>query len=141
MKKLEFSIEINATKEKVWEALWKAENYAEWTKIFAEGSHIKGKLEEGEIIQFLHGNNNGMFAKIATMIPNEKMYFIHLGEVKDGKSGEKIYPDDSLENYELEEVDGITHLTATLQAPEEYIQFFANVFPGVLSTLKNIAER
>ena len=36
MKKLEFSIEINASKEKVWEALWKAENYAEWTKVFCE---------------------------------------------------------------------------------------------------------
>ncbi len=141
MKKLEFSTEINASKEKVWEALWKAENYAEWTKAFAEGSHIKGNLEEGEIIQFLDGNNNGMFAKVASMIPNEKMYFIHLGEVKNGESGEIIYDQDSMENYDLQEVDGITNLKATLKAPEEYIQFFANVFPAVLATVKEIAER
>ncbi len=35
MKKLEFSTDINASKEKVWDALWKDENYEEWTKSFA----------------------------------------------------------------------------------------------------------
>ena len=141
MKKLEFSTDINASKEIVWDALWKAENYAEWTKAFAEGSHIKGNLEEGATIQFLDGNNNGMFAKVAAMIPNGKMYFVHLGEVKKGESGETIYEEDSVENYELKEVDGNTNLSVTLKAPEEYVQFFAHVFPGVLETVKEIAER
>lgn len=141
MKKLEFSTDIKARKEKVWEALWKDENYAEWTKDFAEGSHIKGNLEEGEIIQFLDGNNHGMFAKVEAMIPYEKIYFTHLGEVKEGESGDKIYDDEAVENYVLSEVDGITNLSVTLKAPEEYIQFFANVFPGVLVKVKEIAER
>ena len=38
MKKLQFSIEINAPKEKVWDTLWQDENYRKWTSVFMEGS-------------------------------------------------------------------------------------------------------
>ncbi|MFC6267815.1 SRPBCC family protein [Frigoriflavimonas asaccharolytica] len=141
MKKLEFTIEINASKEKIWEALWKAENYAEWTRAFCEGSHIKGDLVAGNTIQFLDANNDGMFAIVTEMIPNEKMYFTHLGEVKAGESGDKIYEDESIENYDIVENDGKSDLTITINAPVEYLQFFTNYFPTAVQNIKNIAER
>lgn len=141
MKKLEFTIEINAAKEKVWEALWLKENYAEWTKAFMVGSYIKGNLQEGEIIEFLDGDNNGMFAKITSMRINETMHFQHLGEVKENKAGEKIYDEESIEHYDISEKDGISTLTVTLKTPEEYIQFFTNVFPGIIEKVKEIAEK
>lgn len=140
MKKLEFSIEIFANKEKVWEALWKAENYAEWTKAFSAGSHIKGNLEEGEIIQFLDAKNNGMFAKIVELIPNEKIYFLHQGEIVDGVLQDPTYAEEAIENYDLVETEGKTHLAFTMNVPIEYFQFFVNVFPSVLDKVKEIAE-
>lgn len=141
MKKLEFTTEINASRQKVWEALWKAENYAEWTKGFAEGSYIKGDLVAGNTIQFLDSNNNGMFAKILEIIPQEKMYFQHLGEVKNGESGDSIYDENAIENYDLKENNGKTELTVTLKAPVEYLQFFTNFFPTAIQNIKDISER
>ena len=39
MKKLEYTISINAPKEKVWHSLWDDENYESWTKAFCDGSY------------------------------------------------------------------------------------------------------
>lgn len=140
MKKLEFSIDIHANKEKVWEALWKDENYRTWAAVFTQGSHYKGDLEEGKQIQFLDANNNGMFADITKVVPYEKMHFVLLGEVKNGVSQEVIYEKDSLEHYDLVEKEGITSLSVTLKTVEEYMQFFLNFMPKVLEKIKDITE-
>ncbi len=140
MKKLEFSIEISATKEKVWEALWKDENYRNWAAVFTPGSHIKGNLQEGNTIQFLDADNNGMFAEVTKVVAFEKMYFVLLGEVLKGENQEVIYDKDSLEHYDLVEKDGKTELSITLKTVEEYFQFFLNYMPKVLEKIKEIAE-
>ncbi len=140
MKKLEFSIEIDANKEKVWNALWQKDNYKNWTSLFSEGSHIVGDLVEGNTIQFLDAKNNGMFAKIVQLIPNEKIYFLHQGEIVDGLCQEATYGNDVIENYDLVETEGKTHLAFTMNVPLEYFQFFVNIFPSVLDKVKEIAE-
>ena len=82
MKKLEFTIEILASKKKVWEALWKDENYRNWCAVFHEGSNYKSDLQEGSEILFLGSNGDGMYAVIEKMLPFQKMYFLHKGEEK-----------------------------------------------------------
>ena len=139
MKKLEFSIEISTPKEKVWEALWKDDNYRNWAAIFTEGSHIAGELKEGNTIQFLDTEKNGMFAKVSKMTLYENVEFLHQGEIKNGLHGEVTYGHDAIETYHLKEENGITTLSISMNAPEEYIQYFANVFPSVLSKIKEIA--
>ena len=91
MKKLELSIEIMATKEKVWDALWLEENYKNWTSVFMEGSYAESDWKEGSEIRFLSPAENGMFGIIEKMIPFEKMYFKHLGEIKKGVKQEETY--------------------------------------------------
>lgn len=141
MKKLEFSIDINAPKEKVWEALWKDENYRKWCAAFMEGSYYVSDLQEGSEIRFLSPEKDGMWGKVAKMIPNEKIHFLHKGEVKKGENQAATYGDEAIENYELTEENGITTLTATLNTTEDYIQYFTNVFPGALNIVKEIAEQ
>lgn len=140
MKKLEFSIEIDANKEKVWNALWQKDNYKNWTSLFSEDSHIVGDMVEGNTIQFLDAKKNGMFAKIVKLIPNEKIYFLHQGEIVDGVLQEGTYGNDAIENYDLVETEGKTHLAFTMNVPVEYFQFFVNIFPSVLDKVKEIAE-
>ena len=140
MKKLEFSIEISATKEKVWEAVWKDENYRNWTSVFQEGSFAESDWKEGSEIKFLSPGNNGMYGIIEKLVPNEKMYFKHLGEITNGEKQEAIYGEEAIERYDLKEEDGKTNLTATMNAPEEYIIYFSRVFPSALEKIKGIAE-
>ena len=52
MKKLEFSIEIKASKEKVCGSLWHDQNYRKWTAIFLPGSYYEGELKENSDVRF-----------------------------------------------------------------------------------------
>ena len=140
MKKLEFTIEIDAPKEKVWEALWKDENYRNWCSVFHEGSHYKSDLEEGSDIFFLGPNGDGMYAIVEKSIPFEKMYFLHKGEFKNGEKQAENFGEDAIERYDLVEKDGKVSLSMTMNSPEEYVGYFASTFPKALEKVKEIAE-
>jgi len=84
MEKLQFSVSINAPKEKVWNTLWDDNTYRQWTAAFMEGSYAESDWNEGSSILFLTPGGDGMFAVIERKIPNEQMSFKHLGEIKNG---------------------------------------------------------
>lgn len=140
MKKLQFSILIHSTKEKVWEALWKDENYRKWTSVFQEGSFAESDFQEGSQFRFLTAEKNGVWGEIAEMIPYKKMYFLHKGEVLKGENQPVTYDSDAIENYDLEEIDGSVELSVTMNAPEDYIGYFANTLPKALEEIKKTAE-
>lgn len=141
MKKLQFTIEINAPKEKVWDALWIDKNYRAWTAAFHEGSHYESDLQEGSRIYFLGPDRNGMFGVVEKNIPYEKMHFLHKGEVKNGVEQEETYGENAIEQYDLEENNGVISLTVSMNAPEEYIVYFTDVFPKALGKVKEITEK
>lgn len=141
MKKLEFTIEINATKEKVWDALWNEDHYRNWTSAFHEGSYYQSDLKEGSEILFLGPNGDGMYGIVEKAVPFEKMYFLHQGEVVKGEKQEGTFGEEAIERYDLVENNGIISLSMTLNAPEEYIGYFANTFPDALEKVKEIAEQ
>ena len=141
MKKLEFTIEINATKEKVWDALWMDQNYRNWTSVFQEGSYYESDLQEGSKIQFFSPNKNGMYGVITKMVPFQKMYFLHKGEIKDGVEQDPIFGDEAIEHYDLKEENSKTNLSITMNMVEDYVDYFVKIFPQALEKVKEIAEK
>lgn len=144
MKKLEFKIIISAPASVVWNALWEEKNYRKWTSIFCEGSYTKSDWKEGSSVHFLSPNGDGMFSKISTMIPNQKMYFTHIGEIKNFEEQEiteevKSWSGAS-ENYTLSEVDGITTVEASIDTLEDYLDHYKEKFPVGLNMVKEISE-
>ena len=79
MERKEFTIDINAPREKVWDVLWQDDSYRKWTSVFSEGSHAETDWKKGSKVLFLDGKGSGMIAKIAENIPNEYMSIQHLG--------------------------------------------------------------
>ena len=140
MKKLQFSIEINAPKEKVWDTLWQDENYRKWTSVFMEGSFAESDWKEGGKIHFLTSDRNGMFGIIEKLVPFEKMYFLHKGEVLNGIEQEETYGTEAIERYHLIENEEKTTLEVTLNTMEEYLGYFANTFPKALKKIKQLSE-
>lgn len=53
MKKLHFSIQIKAPKEKVWQTMLDDPTYRQWTRVFMPGSYFEGAWEEGSKIRFV----------------------------------------------------------------------------------------
>lgn len=144
IKKANFSTSINASKEKVWNALWDKENYKKWTSAFSEGSHAVTDWKEGSKVLFLDGKGSGMYSIIHKKVQEEIMSFKHIGEVKDGVEqplDEKTKAwSGGLETYTLTETDGKTEVNVELDVPGDFIDYFTNTFPIALEHVKNLAE-
>jgi hypothetical protein len=145
METKEFTITINAPKEKVWNTLWNDSSYRAWTSVFAEGSRAETDWKKGSKVLFLDGKGSGMVSVIAENIPNEYMSFKHLGEVKDGvedtKSEKVSQWAGSLENYTLKTVNGKTELTVDMGITHEYMDYFLKTWPMALDKVKELAEK
>ncbi len=87
---LNYSIDIQATKEKVWQTLWNDASYRKWTAAFMEGSYADSTWEEGAKVRFLGSNGDGMFGMIEKKVDNTEMSFKHQGEIKNGKEENDI---------------------------------------------------
>jgi uncharacterized protein YndB with AHSA1/START domain len=144
MKQIEFNIEINTTPSKVWKALWENENYKKWTTVFCEGSYAESDWKEGSKILFLIPSGDGMYSKIETLIPNHKMYFVHLGEMKNFEEQPQTEITQewsgARENYTLLEQNNFTLLNVTMDIVESHLEYFQTSFPKALEMVKKIAE-
>ena len=144
MEKMNFSVEINAPKERVWEILWGDDTYRKWTSVFSAGSHAVTDWNEGSKVLFLDGKGSGMVSKIETKKPNELMSFKHLGEVKDGvedTTSEKVKQwSGGMESYYLKETGGITTVTVEMDMVEDFKDYFMKTFPAALEQVKLLSE-
>lgn len=145
---MEFTIAINAPKEKVWNTLWNDATYRKWTSPFSEGSRAETTWEKGSKVLFLDGNNTGMVSTIAENIPNEFMSIKHLGGYKDGvedmDSEEVKQWAGSFENYTLRSANGGTELSISMggaDLPKELEDHFLDAWPKSLNILKELSEK
>ncbi|QLZ70550.1 hypothetical protein FOLKNPGA_03364 [Legionella sp. PC1000] len=142
METLHFSININASKEKVWNILWGDKTFTDWTHVFAEGSYAVSDWREGSRIQFIDPkSNNGMSSVIEKKIPNEFMSFKHLAEIINGEEQSPKEWSGALEDYTLKEKDGVTTLTVRLDTSEEWKKMFEDKFPKALQKVKELSEK
>ena len=140
MNTVEFSIKIDAPKEKVWESLWSDEGYRKWTAPFAEGSYAESDWQEGSKIRFLSPDGGGMYGIIQRKIPFEQMSFQHHGEIKEGVEEGKEWAG-AMEQYYLTETNGTTELKVTMDVTEEFQSYFNETLPKALAVLKEISEQ
>jgi len=146
MEKSNFSVRINAPKEKVWKTLWDDSTYRQWTSPFMEGSYAEtDNWKEGSKVLFLGPEGSGMVSTVAANRPNEFMSFKHLGEVKGGvedTTSEKIKAwAGAYENYTLKETGGVTELVVEMDMAEDFKDFFTKTWPVALGKVKELSEK
>lgn len=148
METIQFSIAINASKQRVWEMMLGEQTYREWAKAFHDGSYYKGSWEKGSEIHFLatgeNGKEEGMFSRIHENRPYEFLSIQHLGMISDGvvdtTSDQVKQWTPSFENYTFTEKDGNTEVMVEMQTPAEYKAMFGEMWPRALDALKRISE-
>jgi hypothetical protein len=140
MTTLNFSVNINAPKEVVWNKLWNDESYRYWTSVFMEGSYAESDWQEGSKVRFLTPTGEGMYSVIEKLEPYRQMTFKHLGELKEGKEEPKDWGG-ARESYELAETNGSTQLTVRLDTTENHQAYFADVFPKALEKVRELSEQ
>ena len=140
MKKLQFSIEIKATKEKVWNTLWDDNTFRDWANNIDEGMYMIGIMEEGNEVQFMSPTGYGVTSLIKKLVKNQFVSFRHMADTKDSGLREKEWTGGE-ESYSLKECDGITTLTVALDTPPEQVENFNNSLPKALKRIKELAEK
>src|SRR5690606_2759755 len=86
MKTIKKSIEIPASKEKVWPVLLDDAYTRDWYTVFGPGIHAESDWIEGHKIVFKDNKNCGMSGIVAVKHPYEELVFIFDGIVKDGQA-------------------------------------------------------
>ncbi len=142
MKKLTFSVQINASKDKVWDTLWNNKTFREWAGIIDPGTYMVGELNKGSQIQFISSENGyGVTSKVEKVDAGSYLLLRHQADTKDRGESER---DDEwtggTESYSLEELGGITTLTVIFDVPEELEGIFMDRYPKALQKVKELAQ-
>ena len=143
-KTLEFDVQIQAPRSAVWDVMLEPATYEQWASEFCEGSHFKGSWAEGEKIQFLAPNGDGMSSVIAENRLHEYVSIRHLGEIAGGiedLTSDKVRSwAPAYENYTFSDAPGGTKVHISVEVLSEWEGFMLETFPKAIQKLKAICE-
>ncbi len=151
MKKLQFTVHINAPASKVYDNMLGISNkstYEKWTAKFNPTSSYEGNWAKGSKMLFVgtdeKGKKAGMVSEIFDLIPNQFVSIRHYGlvqndiEITSGPQVEKWA--NGFENYSFNETDGTTSVTVDLDSADEFVEYMSEAFPNALKALKEFCE-
>jgi hypothetical protein len=141
---LKTSIEIRASKDKIWDVLLQDKTYRQWTKPFSEGSHAVTDWKEGSKVYFKDSSGDGMVSRVALHKPGEIISIEHLGFLKDGKEDydnpEIKQWQGAKETYKLTENNGICRLDIEQDVSEEESEWMSQAWEKSLQIIKDLSE-
>lgn len=142
MKELQFSTEIRASKEKVWDTLWQDETLRQWTGIIDPGTYMIGELKEGGELQFISSENGyGVTSLVEKLTPGEFLLLRHSADTQEsGESAREKQWTGGMERYSIVEEAGVTTLTVAFDVPSELEEEFMGSYPRALEQVKLLAE-
>ncbi len=143
MKKMQFSIEIHATKERVWDTLWQDETFRQWASIIDPGTYMVGDLKEGNEVQFISSASGyGVTSFVEKLVVCEFLLLRHRADTQEGGKREREKEwSGGQESYSLTEKNGTTTLTVAFDVPAELEEMFKTSYPKALKQVKVLAEK
>jgi len=138
MQKLQFSVQIKASKDKVWSALFDDKNFRDWAGIIDEGTYMTGDLKEGGEIQFISAvNGYGVTSFVEKLVVGEFLLLKHSADTQNVGERERAKEwTGGEESYSLKEVGGVTILTAAFDVPPHMLEYFQTTYPKALERVK-----
>jgi uncharacterized protein YndB with AHSA1/START domain len=142
MEEMHFSIEIYATKERVWDTLWQDNTFRQWAGIIDPETYMTGDLKEGNEIQFISSENGyGVTSLVEKLVVGESLLLKHQADTQ--KAGTRERENEwtgGEESYSLTEKNGTTTLTVALGVPPKMEEYFRVNYPKALERVKTLAE-
>lgn len=139
MQKLEFSVQINADVDRVWQVLFEQDDNGLWPAALDEGTAFEGTWAEGSIVKFLDSKNNGMYNLVEKNILHNELRMKHLGWIMDGKLIPQNWGDSSV-SYILISNENGTLLKGEINSLDEFVSFFEAKYPKNFTNIKELAE-
>ena len=142
MKEMKFTVEINASRDKVWDTLWQDKTFRQWANLIDPGTYMLGELKEGNKVQFISSSSGyGVTSLVEKMTPSEFLLLRHHADTQeDGKREREDEWTGGGESYSLTEKDSLTTLTVVFDVPSELEEEFNISYPKALEQVKVLAE-
>jgi hypothetical protein len=143
MKKMQFSIEINATKERVWDTLWQDETFRDWASIIDPETYLVGDLKEGNDVHFISAASGyGVTSLVEKLVAGEFLLLRHRADTQEaGKREREKEWTGGEESYSLASKDGATTLSVAVDVPQELEEYFKVNYPKALERVKVLAVK
>jgi len=144
MNTIKKSIEITAPKDKVWAVLMEDSYNRDWFSAFGEGLFADTDWVEGHKVAFVDKNKNGIFGKVDTKLPYEKLSIVYEGMVVDGEedsdSEDAKAVKGNSETYELSEENGNTWLSITSDTDEKNQEWMSAAWEKALQRISELSH-
>lgn len=145
MKKLNYKIDINAARQKVWETMLNKETYKQWVDVAWPGSYYEGEWKEGNNLKFITPDGSGTLATLIKHQPYQLSYAKHIavlnvGGVEDRESEVAKGWIGTTERYIFTESKGVTELKVEINTKPDWAEMFNDGWPKALAKLKEICE-
>ena len=143
MKVMQFSVEIDAPRERVWDTLWRDETFRDWASIIDPGTYMVGELKEGNEVEFISSESGyGVTSLVEKLAAGEFLLLRHRADTQEeGKRERENEWTGGEESYSLAESEGTTTLTVAFDVPPELEEVFRVNYPKALERVKVLAER
>ncbi len=143
MKELQFSLEVQAVRTKVWDTLWQDETFRDWAGLIDPGTYMVGDLKQGDVVQFISAENGyGVTSLVEKLVPGEFLLLRHSADTQDSGQRERDKEwTGATESYTLTENGGTTILTARFDVPPDQEDYFKINYPKALERVKELAEK
>lgn len=147
MKKLRYSVTVNAPVQDVWTTMLDQASYREWTKAFGESS-FEGDWNQGSDIRFVgpdgDGSMGGLIATVEENRPHELISLRYIGLIVNGEvdatsEAAKAFVG-AHERYAFSGSGESTTVDVELDSDEQFLSMFDDAWPPALAKLKEIVE-
>ena len=144
MKKIEKSIELNASPEKVWKVLTEDHYVRQWYVPFMEGSYAETDWKQGSKVVFKDGAGSGMIGHIIENVPNKSLVVefdgMMINNKEDYESKEAREAKGQKEAYRLTSNGNTTRLDVETGMTEEMYDMISVAWDKALQLIKRLAE-
>lgn len=149
MERLNFSRQIHAPVEQVFDTMVGKEGYKQWTSVFNCTSDFEGSWGEGEKIMFValnkEGKREGMLGTVEAYVPNRFVSVRYYGvldgeeEITEGDIAEGFK--DMYENFSFDSSDEGTSVSVDVDVEDAFKPYLQETYPKALERLKQICEQ
>jgi uncharacterized protein YndB with AHSA1/START domain len=145
MKKLEFKIDIAASKQKVWAVMFNPKTYKEWVNASWPGAYYEGGWKQGENLKFMSPGQGGTMATLVEHRPYEFILAKHIAVIDSNSKEDRdseVAKDwiGTTEAYSFAEKNGKTKLKVEINTNPEWEKMFTDGWPNALAKLKEVCE-
>lgn len=145
MKSLQYTVTIDAPREKVWDVMLGRDTYLKWANVAWPGSNVEGDWSEGSRMRFGGEQGGGTVAVINESRRPERLVAEHVAVLTE--QGEEDTESDvakgwigAMESYTFNEKNGGTELVVNIETQPDWVEMFDEGWPVALQALKKLVE-